>query len=61
MTEERKFEFNLSETESNIVLAALAELPAKNSMAVIQKLQKQAQTQLQPVEESVNAQTLLTE
>jgi len=38
--------FTISVEEANLILNALGELPAKVSMAVIQKLQAQAQPQL---------------
>ena len=43
-------QFNLTIEEANLVLGALGELPAKVSMALIQKLQQQAQAQAQPEE-----------
>ena len=39
---------DLSLDEVNIVLNALGELPAKTSMAVISKIQSQAQPQVTP-------------
>jgi hypothetical protein len=44
---------DLSLQEINIVLAALGELPAKTSLAVINKVQQQAQPQVvpEPIEE----------
>lgn len=45
---------NLSLTlaEANLILAGLAELPAKHSLGLIQKVQQQAQEQLKPQAES---------
>jgi hypothetical protein len=44
---------NLSLQEINVLLAALGELPAKTSIAVINKIQQQAQPQVvpEPIEE----------
>jgi hypothetical protein len=39
---------DLSLQEVNTILAALGELPAKNSMAIINKIQQQAQPQVTP-------------
>jgi hypothetical protein len=39
---------DLSLQEINVVLAALGELPAKTSIAVINKIQQQAQPQVTP-------------
>ena len=64
MSEERQFNFNVTETEANGILGALGELPAKVSMGLITKLQGQAQSQLAPgtVAESAPASPqLLTE
>ena len=41
-----KFEFELDEV--NIILAGLAELPAKASMSIIAMIQEQAAPQMQP-------------
>ena len=41
-----KFEFELDEV--NIIIAGLAELPAKTSMNTIKSIQDQAASQLQP-------------
>ena len=38
---------NISEQEANMILTGLAELPAKHSMPLIQKLQVQATEQIQ--------------
>lgn len=43
-----KLQFNLTPEEANMVIASLLELPAKNSMALIQNLQQQAAPQLTP-------------
>ena len=43
--EEKKYRFEITENEANIVLAALSELPFKVSSQLIAKLQSQAQTQ----------------
>lgn len=43
--------FELSQEEANIVIKGLMELPVKISLAVIDKLQKQADTQLNPKKE----------
>jgi len=43
--EEKKYRFEITENEANIVLAALSELPFKVSSQLIVKLQSQAQTQ----------------
>lgn len=43
--EEKKYRFEITENEANIVLAALSELPFKVSSRLIAKLQSQAQTQ----------------
>lgn len=40
---EKKFNFEVSEQEANLIIQALAELPAKVSMNLIAKLQMQAQ------------------
>lgn len=44
---------DLSLQEVNVLLAALGELPAKTSIAVINKIQQQAQPQVtpEPIEE----------
>jgi len=44
---------DLSLQEINVLLAALGELPAKTSIAVINKIQQQAQPQVvpEPIEE----------
>ena len=44
---------DLSLQEINVLLAALGELPAKTSIAVINKIQQQAQSQVtpEPIEE----------
>lgn len=39
--------FEVTLEEANVLLAALGELPAKASMALITKLQQQAQGQMQ--------------
>lgn len=41
--------FELTADEANLVLAGLSELPAKVSLALINKIQQQAQVQIQPV------------
>lgn len=41
------FVFNLSESETNTVLQGLGELPAKSSLSIIMKLQKQANEQIE--------------
>ena len=46
-----EFQFTLTEQEANTVLAALQELPAKICNPLSQKLQMQAQTQLQQLKE----------
>ena len=49
------FEFELDEV--NVILAGLAELPAKASMNIIAKIQEQAASQMQPEtvsEEEIN-------
>lgn len=38
--------FTMTEQEANVMMAGLAELPAKHSLALIQKLQIQAVPQL---------------
>lgn len=43
--EEKKYRFEITENEANIVLAALSELPFKVSSPLIAKLQSQAQVQ----------------
>lgn len=40
--------FTFTFEEANIILAGLAELPAKTSMSVIEKVQDQAKQQLEP-------------
>ncbi len=40
----------LSVEEINLILQGLGELPAKMSMAIIQKVQQQAASQMQPGE-----------
>ena len=54
--------FDLSLQEINIVLAALGELPAKTSLAVINKVQQQAQPQVvpEPIEEEGAEQPLFS-
>jgi len=49
-----KLRFELTPEEANLVVAGLLELPAKNSMALIQNLQQQAAAQLTPKEENNN-------
>lgn len=46
MSEEQKLELSLTVREINTILAALAELPAKTSMSVIQDIRRQAEAQL---------------
>lgn len=43
--------FNVTEKEANLLIQALAELPAKISMDIIIKLQLQAKEQLEKKEE----------
>lgn len=43
------FKFELTADEANVVLAGLSELPAKVSLALINKIQQQGQAQIQPV------------
>ena len=43
--EEKKYRFELTEQEANIVLAGLSELPFKVANSVIAKIQSQAQVQ----------------
>lgn len=43
-----EFTFTLTETEGNLILAALQELPFKHSAALIQKIQAQANGQINP-------------
>ncbi len=47
MNEESLLKFELTVAESNVILAALGELPAKASMGLIQKMQQQAAPQIQ--------------
>lgn len=56
MSNEKNINLNLSLDELNLVLSALAELPAKVSMNLISKVTAQAQQQLQaqPSEEVQN-------
>ena len=44
------FTFTLTVDEANMVIAGLNELPAKHSMAIIQKMQTQATEQQQAQE-----------
>lgn len=46
------YTFKLTENEANIVINALAELPAKTSMALIINLQQQANTQMNAAEKA---------
>jgi hypothetical protein len=46
------FKFEFTEKEINIILAGLAELPAKVSMEMIIKLRNLAQTQLNEFEKT---------
>ena len=43
--EEKKYRFELTEQEANVVLAGLSELPFKVANSVITKIQSQAQVQ----------------
>lgn len=52
-----QIQLELSLNEVNFILAALGELPAKNSMALINKLQQQATAQLQQKPMVVEAQS----
>lgn len=56
MSNEKNVNLNLSLDELNLVLSALAELPAKVSMNLISKVTVQAQQQLQaqPSDEVAN-------
>lgn len=49
------FKFELTADEANVVLAGLSELPAKVSLALINKIQQQAQAQVQPVATTTEA------
>lgn len=54
--DELKLKFELTMSESNTILAALGELPAKVTMNLIQKMQQQAAPQL-PATDSVDNQS----
>lgn len=41
------FNFQLEEQEANLILQALGELPLKTSINLVQKIQQQAQAQVQ--------------
>ena len=59
-----KLKFELSVDETNVVLTGLCELPAKHSLSLLQKIQSQAQEQMQlKTQESTELgdQQLLTE
>lgn len=45
---EKEYDYKLTEKESDTVVVALGELPAKISMKVIAKLQSQYQEQIKP-------------
>ena len=53
---EKTFDFNVTEQEANLIIQALGEVPAKHSMNLISKLQRQAAEQPkmdQPIEEQI--------
>lgn len=54
MANEQLVNLNLSVDEVNLVLNALAELPAKVSMVLINKVSVQAQQQLQALQQGTN-------
>jgi hypothetical protein len=47
MEESKELQFTVTMEEANTIVSALSELPAKVSMALIQKLQIQAQPQIE--------------
>lgn len=49
--EEKQLTFTVSMEDANTIVAALGELPAKVSMALIQKLQVQAAPQIKTEEQ----------
>lgn len=49
------FKFELTADEANLILAGLSELPAKVSLALINKIQQQGQAQIQPAPATVPA------
>ena len=48
---ETKLTFEVTEQQANLIVQALAELPAKHSMGLIGILQQQAQAQLEAKQE----------
>lgn len=60
---EPQYKFDMSQTEANVVMAGLAELPAKHSYDLINKLKGQAAAQQVPAvaEAAPGGQQLLTE
>lgn len=48
--EEKKYVFKVTEQEANLVIQALAELPAKISMGLIAKLQNQFMDRIEEID-----------